>query len=94
MSTPTLDRTLPLPELAKAWGWSQDKLYRLCEAEAIPHLRIRGRIYFELSVVEEWKAAHRKAVARREEPRAAATPARDRAAECAALGIDANHEFA
>lgn len=64
----TLDRTVPLPELARAWGWSQRKLYRLVEAGAIPHLRIRGRYYFELSAVEAWKAAARREAVEQSSP--------------------------
>jgi predicted DNA-binding transcriptional regulator AlpA len=96
VDAPTLDRTLTLPELAQAWGWPQGRLYRLCEAEAIPHLRIRGRLYFEVSAVEAWKAAHRRAELRQQDVRAtqaAQAAARSRAEECAALGIPENHRF-
>lgn len=91
MNPATLDRTLTLPQLAQAWGWSPGKLYRLCEAEAIPHLRIRGRLYFEVSAVEAWKAAHRRAERRRETD--AAHVMTDRAEECARLGIERDHIF-
>jgi hypothetical protein len=59
MSAPTLDRTLSLPQLARAWGWPEDKLRRLVKARRIPHLRESKRIYFELSAVERWKDARR-----------------------------------
>lgn len=84
-----LDRTLPLPELAQAWGWSPGKLYRLVGAQAIPHLKIRGRIYFELSAVDAWKAAHRRGGQTPDLP----TATRTRADECRALGIEPDHAF-
>jgi hypothetical protein len=82
---------IPLPDLARLWGWSQQKLYRLVELDAIPHLRIRGRIYFEASRLEAWKAAQRQGERRREEQTRRST--RTRKEECAALGIEYPHEF-
>jgi Helix-turn-helix domain len=89
MTPATLDRTLSLPALARAWDWSPRKLHRLCAAHAIPHLRIRGRIYFEVSTVEAWKAARRYVETAREvPPRAPAA-----VDECAQLGIPTDHLF-
>jgi hypothetical protein len=88
MTPATLDRTLSLSQLAQAWDWSPRKLHRLCAAHAIPHLRIRNRIYFEVSAVEHWKAAHRQ-VPHDGTPHASAV-----VDECARLGISTEHEFA
>jgi hypothetical protein len=94
-----LEPLLSLPDLAKAFGWKQGRLYRLCEMKKIPHLRVNGpngRIYFELSAVEAWKEAQRVPVAG-ERDRRAITPnsqKRTRAEECALLGIPVDHEFA
>jgi hypothetical protein len=95
MNATTLDRTLSLPDLARAWGWSQQKLYRLVELDAIPHLRIRGRIYFEVSVLERWKASHRKAESHQveREHEADRVRRRTREEECDVLGIPVDHEF-
>jgi hypothetical protein len=91
MSTVVTEAPIPLPDLARLWGWSQQKLYRLVELDAIPCLRIRGRIYFEASRLERWKAAQRQGEARREA--LAGKRSRTREEECAALGIPVDHEF-
>lgn len=92
MATTIVDRKLTLVELADAWGWSPSKLYRLVEAQAIPHARIRGRIYFEPGLVEAWFACYRRAERQRED--AIATPAeRSRLDERRALGLSDEETF-
>lgn len=33
------DQLLPLMTLARRWGWSRSKLWRLVQAGSIPHLK-------------------------------------------------------
>lgn len=95
MADTTLDPTLTLSELARHWGWSQDRLRRKVKAGTIPHLRIDGRIYFELSAVEAWKAAARRgeapAPAQEDSSRARR---RTEADEYAALGLPHGSRYA
>jgi excisionase family DNA binding protein len=53
------DRLIPLMELAKQWGWSRSKLWRLVVRKEIPHVRIgpRGDVHFRESQVEAWLEA-------------------------------------
>jgi hypothetical protein len=85
-----LTEKVPLPELARRWGWSQDALRWLVRRKAIPFLKIGGRIYFEVEALEPWLAARRGGdpVALAAQSKAAA-----RAASRRALGLPANHYF-
>ncbi|HXG70563.1 MAG TPA: helix-turn-helix domain-containing protein [Gemmatimonadaceae bacterium] len=94
MKTSTLAPKISLPELARRWGWPASRLYRLCAAQRIPHVRIAGRssseIFFEEAALETWLAERRRATVT---PRVSARGARSRADECALLGIPEAHEF-
>lgn len=92
MST-ALERHIPLPELAKKWGCSQDVLYRKVRAGTIPYLRIDGRIFFEPSQLEAWKAAARRGAVHGATEEAPPSRRRTREEECAALGIPTDHAF-
>jgi hypothetical protein len=93
--SPTFDRTVPLTELAEAWGWSAEHIRKLCRDKEIPYLLIRGHYYFEESVVERWKAERRQ----EEERRAAHVPdipeprPQSRIEELVRLGINPVDEF-
>lgn len=89
-----VDRLLTIKQLAEKWGWSMQKISRLVQAKAIPHLRIGRRnndIHFEESAVDAWLQARRVPVAV-DEDRAIATQV-DRAAECRRLGIPTDHPY-
>lgn len=53
------DRLLTLMQLAKAWGWSRGKLWRLVASGEIPHIRVGARrdVHFRERDVEAWLAA-------------------------------------
>lgn len=53
------DRLMPLMELARHWGWSRSKLWRLVQRGEIPHLALGPRkdIHFRESQVEAWLEA-------------------------------------
>lgn len=86
MSPTTLEKKLTQRELADLWGWSMTRLTRMVNTNAIPHLRIGKEVWFELSALEPWLDARRRG------PTVSA-PARDRADECARLGIPVDHRF-
>lgn len=88
-----LTAKIPLPALAKQWGWSQQRLYRLCKANRIPHVRIGRDIFFEEPALEMWLEQRRRGSARGEAAEASHPDVRSRTEECQALGIEPNHEF-
>lgn len=94
MTRSTFAPKISLPELARRWGWPASRLYRLCAAQRIPHVRIAGRssseIFFEEAALETWLAERRRATAT---PRVGVRGVRSRAEECAVLGIEEHHEF-
>ena len=76
------DRLLPLMELARRWGWSRSKLWRLVDTGQIPHIRIGARrdVHFRERDVEAWLQAHTIGAAK--PPAPAGKPSRSFAEEC------------
>lgn len=94
------DRLLPLMELARHWGWSRSKLWRLVKRGEIPHLIIGPRrdVHFRESQVEAWLEAQTIGATpeTRAETRRRATERddeADRLAMCRELGIEPDHQF-
>lgn len=85
----TLERKLSQRELAEHWGWSMHRLTRLVSQNEIPHLRIGKQVFFELSALEPWLEARRRAT---ELLRGKAAP-RSRAEERADLGLSGDPLF-
>jgi hypothetical protein len=95
MGAHTFSPKISLRTLAKRWGWHPSRLYRLCAAKKIPHLRIGRDLFFEEPVLEQWLEERRQvdttrqAEAKREKRRSTRTIEE----ECAALGIPVDHQF-
>jgi excisionase family DNA binding protein len=69
------DRLLTLMQLAKQWGWTRSKLWRLVAAGEIPHIRVgvRRTVYFRERDLEQWLAA--RTVGTKAKPMPAPRPA-------------------
>jgi len=109
-----LGRLLSLAQLVEifggaAGGWTEARIRRLVNRQAIPFVKIGGRITFREAELILWleEQTHRPAEPHRRapyderrapagakaSPREEARSRADRAAECAALGIPTNHRY-
>ncbi|MEK3875166.1 helix-turn-helix domain-containing protein [Paenibacillus sp. FSL M7-0420] len=47
-------QTLDVKQAAALIGVSTTSIYQLCREQKIPHIRVRARILFHRTVLEEW----------------------------------------
>lgn len=91
MKTTVLAPKISLPELARRWGWKASRLYRLCAAKRIPHVKIGRDIFFEEEALDQWLSKQRRGD--QAESGAPARRHRSVEAECERLGIPVDHDF-